>query len=159
MCGYRHAIQARIFWLRTQRIKRQFPFRLSFHEIFLTTHLSSVYQKPLRACGWWSLNREKIAKSNADYWVFVLVGFERRSTDFVVIRPAELLTRLDKIHKKCKVIQTYIWVTEKDRCWETRGLKSQDQLEVAQGNYSNIERDLSAYLNNWEPIQALNKMK
>ena len=121
--------------------------------------MSAVYQKPLRACGWWSLNREKIAKSKVDYWVFVLVGFERRSTDFVIIRPAELLTRLDKIHKKCKVIQTYIWVTEKDRCWETRGLKSQDQLEVAQGNYSNIERDLSAYLNNWEPIQALNKMK
>ena len=139
--------------------KTSVSLQVKFSRDFLTTHLSSVYQKPLRACGWWSLNREKILKSNADYWVFVLVGFERRSTDFVIIRPAELLTRLDKIHKKCKVIQTYIWVTEKDRCWETRGLKSQDQLEVAQGNYSNNERDLSAYLNNWEPIQALNKMK
>ena len=139
--------------------KTSVSLQVKFSRDFLTTKMSAVYQKPLRACGWWSLNREKIAKSKADYWVFVLVGFERRSADFVIIRPADLLARLDKIHGKCKVIQTYIWVTEKDRCWETRGLKSQFQLEVAQGKYSNIERDLSAYLNNWEPIQVLNKIK
>lgn len=139
--------------------KTSVSLQVKFSRDFLTTKMSTVYQKPLRACGWWSLNREKIANSKADYWVFVLVGFERRSADFVIIRPADLLARLDKIHGKCKVIQTYIWVTEKDRCWETRGLKSQFQLEVAQGKYSNSERDLSAYLNNWEPIQALNKMK
>jgi hypothetical protein len=110
----------------------------------------------LRACGWWSLNREKIAKSKADYWVFVLVGFERRSTDFVIIKPSELLTRLDTIHGKAKTIQSYLWVTEKNRCWKTRGLKRQDHLEIAQGRYSNSERDLSAYLNNWSPVQALN---
>jgi hypothetical protein len=110
----------------------------------------------LRACGWWSLNRDNIAKSKADYWVFVLVGFERRSADFVIIKPSELLTRLNAIHKKGKTIQSYLWVTENNRCWESRGLKRQEQLAIAQGLYSNSERDFSAYLNNWEPIQVLN---
>lgn len=114
-------------------------------------------RKPLRACGWWSLNREKIAKSKADYWVFVLVGFEHRSIDFVVIKPSEILARLEKIHGKAKTIHSYLWVTEKNRCWETRGLKHQEKLAIAQGQYSNTVRDFSECLNNWSPIQVLNE--
>jgi len=130
--------------------------QIKFSRDFLATHMGAVFQKPLRACGWWSLNRGKIAKSTADYWVFVLVGFERRSTDFVVIKPSELLVRLDAIHGRGKIIQSYLWVTEGTRCWETRGLKRQDQLAIAQGQYSNSKRDLSEFLNNWSSIQALN---
>ena len=78
------------------------------------TNMTAEFQKPLRACGWWTLNREKITRSPADYWVFVLVGFARRSTDFVVIKPDELLRRLVRIHGKPKTFQSYLWVTEKD---------------------------------------------
>lgn len=88
--------------------------------------------------------------------MFVLAGFEHRSTDFVIIKPSELLNRLNAIHKKGKTIQSYLWVTEKNRCWESRGLKRQEQLAIAQGQYSNSQRGFSAYLNNWGPIQALN---
>jgi hypothetical protein len=131
--------------------------QVKFSRDFLTTHMAAIFQKPLRACGWWTLNREKIAKSKADYWVLVLVGFERRSTDFVIIKPSDLLKSLELIHKKEKTIQSYLWVTKKNRCWESRGLKRQDQLAVAQGIYSNADRDFSSYLNNWEPIRALNE--
>ena len=130
--------------------------QVKFSRDFLATHMHSIFQKPLRACGWWSLNRDKIAGSRADYWVFVLVGFERRSTDFVIIKPSELLNRLNAIHKKVKIIQSYLWVTEKNRCWESRNLKRHEQLAIAQGHYANSDRDFSAYLNNWEPIKALN---
>lgn len=130
--------------------------QVKFSRDFLATHMPVIFQKPLRACGWWSLNREKIAKSKADYWVFVLVGFEHRSTDFVVLKPSDLLVRLDKIHGKAKTIQSYLWVTEKNRCWETRGLKREEQLAIAQGRYSDNERDFSKYLNNWSSVQALN---
>ena len=130
--------------------------QVKFSRDFLTTDMPSIFQKPLRACGWWSLNREKIANSKVDYWVFVLVGFEHRSTDFVIIKPSELLNRLNAIYSKGKVIQSYLWVTEKNRCWESRGLKRQEQLAIAQGQYSNSDRDFSTYLNNWGPIQALN---
>ncbi len=119
--------------------------------------MPAIFQKPLRACGWWTMNRDKIARSKADYWVFVLVGFERRSADFVIIKPAELLKRLNSIHKAGKTIQSYLWVTEKNRCWESRGLKRQEQLAIANGQYSNNERDFPPFLNNWEPIQALNR--
>ncbi len=136
--------------------KKTVSFQVKFSRDFLATHMPASFQKPLRACGWWSLNREKIAKSSADYWVFVLVGFERRSTDFVIIKPTKLLNRLDSIHTKAKTIQSYFWVTEKRKCWETRGLKKKEQIEIAQGQYSNKARDFSIYLNNWSPLQELN---
>jgi len=130
--------------------------QVKFSRDYLSTHMKAVFQKPLRACGWWSLNRQKIANSKADYWVFVLVGFERRSTDFIIIKPSELLRRLEKIHRKAKTIQSYLWVTEKDCCWETHGLRLQEQLAIAQGEYSNDDRDFTGYLNEWNPVQALN---
>ena len=129
--------------------------QVKFSRDFLA-NIPLIFQKPLRACGWWSLKREKIAKSKADYWVFVLVGFERRSTDFAIIKPSELLNRLNAIHKNGKTIQSYLWVTEKNRCWESRGLKRPEQLAIAQGRYSNSVRDFTAYLNNWGPLRALN---
>lgn len=75
--------------------KKAVSLQVKFSRDFLATHMPSIFQKPLRACGWWSLNREKIAKSKADFWVFVSIGFERRSTDFVVIKPPELLVKLE----------------------------------------------------------------
>ena len=131
--------------------------QIKFSRDYLLTHMKAVFHKPLRACGWWSLNRQKIANSKADYWVFVLVGFERR-TDFIIIKPTELLARFKKMRRKGKTIQSYLWVTEKDQCWEARDLEREDdKLAIAQGRYSkNPDRDFSEYLNNWNPVQALN---
>lgn len=138
--------------------KRTVSFQVKFSRDFLVTDMPPEFQKPLRACGWWTLNREKIAKSPADYWIFVLVGFVRRTTDFVIVKPSTLLTRLDEIHGKMErtgKFQTYLWVTKMERCWETRGLKRVDQLAIAEGRFSVDARDFSTFLNNWQPIKDL----
>jgi len=136
--------------------------QVKFSRDFLVTHMAAVFRKPLRACGFWSLNRQKILTSPADYWVFVLVGFKkpigaRWLTDFVIITPAELLRRLNAIHGKTTAVKSYLWVTEKRRCWETRGLKRPDQLLIAQDKFKSKERDFTVYLNNWEPLKELNR--
>lgn len=132
--------------------------QVKFSRDFLATHMDAVFRKPLRACGWWKFNRQKLVASTAAYWVFVLVGFARQTTDFVIITPAELLRRLDAIHcGKPKTFQSYLWVTQDKRCWETRGLKRSDQLAIAHGGYGSIERDFTAYLDKWEPIMELSR--
>jgi len=137
--------------------KNVLSLQVKFSRDFLATHMSAVFQKPLRACGWWALDRQKILTSPADYWVFVLVGFERRSTDFVIIKPAELLKRLHAIHGRQKKVQSYLWVTENRRCWETRGLRLPEQLLIVQGQFKSDDRDFTEYLNNWKPIKELNR--
>jgi hypothetical protein len=117
----------------------------------------AAFHKELRACGWWTPTRKQIEKSQAQYWVFVLVGFAHRSTDFIIIKPTDLLKRLDAIHgKSAKKFQSYLWVTRGGKCFETRGLSRIDQLRIAEKNFGDRNRNFSAYLNNWTPIKALN---
>jgi hypothetical protein len=123
--------------------------------------MAAEFQEQLRVCGWWALNRQKIAASPADYWIFVIARSARRraDSDFVIITPAELLRRLDAIHHgKPKIFQSYLWVTEKEECWETRDLTRPDQVLIAKGEFeNNEERDFKDYLNNWDPIEELNR--
>ena len=67
------------------------------------------------------------------------------------------LKRLGAIHEKAeKKFQSYLWVTQHDKCYETRGLNRSDQMLIAEKKFMNGDRDFTEYLNNWEPIKALN---
>ena len=132
--------------------------QVKFSKDFLVTHMGAAFQKRVRACGWWTINRDKLRTSPADFWVFVLLGFQRRSTDFIIIPPNELLRRLESIHgSKTRTIQSYLWVTELHRCWETRGLGRKEQLQVANGEYRGGSRDFTQWLNVWTPVAKLNQ--
>jgi len=125
-------------------------FQVKFSRDYLTTHMDAELQDPMRVCGWFMLNVNKIEQSSAHFWVLVLIGSKTRSRDYVIIQPAELLKRLKRIHPedyqdgKFKV---YIWITEEGRCWETRGLAKSDQIQIAKGTFVSSERDLTPYVN------------
>lgn len=109
----------------------------------------------LGADGWWKLNRKNIGRSRADYWVLVLLGFAHRSTDFVIIKPSALLRRLDAIHGEVETIQSYLWVTKDNRCWEARGLNKEEETQIVEGRYGQQDRDFTEYLNRWGPIESM----
>ena len=140
-----------------RRNRSMVTLQVKFSKDFLVTHKGPDFQKELRACGWWTINREKLVKSPADYWVFVLQGFASRSTDFVVMPRRDLLKALGAIHGRRKAIQVYIWVTERNKCWETRGLNRAEELLVARGGFMDSDRDLTRWLNNWKPIAKLSR--
>jgi len=136
--------------------RRTVSLQVKFSKDFLVTHMKPDFQKSLRACGWWTINRSKLQASPADFWIFVLLGFDRRSKDYVIVPPKELLHRLESIHGAQKTIQSYLWVTGSENCWETRGLSREDQLSVAHGTYREPTRDFTQWLNNWAPVEKLN---
>lgn len=126
--------------------------QVKFSKDFLTTSMDEIFQKGLKVCGWWTLNRQKIIKSKADYWVFVLHAFNEKKLDFVIIKPKELMNIFKKLNRNNNTIHSYIWVTEKGKCWETRDLKNEFRILIANNSYKNKDRDLTQYLNNWKPI-------
>lgn len=137
--------------------KKPISLQVKFSRDFLPTHMPPHFRKPLRACGWWTLNRQKILKSPADFWVFVLIGFDLRSTDFIIIKPEQLLKRLSVIHGKSnKTIQSYLWVTENEKCWKARGLKRTDHYKISDGTFKDANRNFSNYLNNWTMTENFN---
>ncbi len=138
--------------LTNQDNTKTVSIQVKFSKDFLTTSMSDIFQKGLRVCGWWTLNREKIKLSKADFWIFALHRFNSNDLQFIIIEPDRLITLFDNLNRKGKTIQSYIWVTEKLKAWETRYLKKQDQILIANHAYNDPIRDLSKYLNNWETV-------
>jgi len=141
--------------------------QVKYSKDFLVTHFSNDMQEKLLCCGWWSLNREKLVSSVADYWVLVLYSYHKigggtarnsrgkNDIQYIILRPKELAKRLDQIHGAPNRLQTYLWVTRERnrRCIETRGLRKNDSRAIVFNNTTIPEiRDFSQYLNNWNSI-------
>lgn len=140
--------------------KKTTSLQVKFSKDFLLTYGRPEYRDKLLSCGWWTLNREKICKSPADYWVFVLHTHGKKDMQYVILTPQQLLERLDAIYprdKPQKSYQSYLWVTKDNgagqQCWETRGLKKAqtDALVLGEGSIA-PERDFSGFLNDWGAI-------
>jgi hypothetical protein len=135
--------------------RRITSLQVKFGKDFLPTHMGHEFQEPLRVCSWFTINRDRLGASKADFWVFVLSGFKRHSCDFVVVSTAEFQRRLKRIHGlKEKRIQSYLWVTERNKCWEARGLGIDDQRRIAAGVHDNPVRDFTKCLNKegWDAL-------
>ncbi len=95
----------------TKAASLQVKFSRDFLPIMKTT---PIMRRGLRACNWFTLHHRKIIHSSADYWVFVLMGFDEHSIDYAIIKPAELakrLERLERLERNRKApLQVYIWV-------------------------------------------------
>ena len=113
---------------------------------------SSINSK-IKSGGWWTFKDDKIEKSQAELWVLVLYRFSHRDYDFVIIEPSKLLERYKKLGHTSGTIQSYVWVTENRHCWETRGLGKAEQEAIAANVFKNPVRDLSHFLNNWQPLK------
>jgi len=98
------------------------------------------------------LNRKKLQESRAQFWVFVLRGFES-APDFVVIPKEELQRRMRKIPTSGRgILQIYLCSTKEKprRCWEMRGLPRETERQIAEGTYNDDPpntRDFTKYLN------------
>jgi hypothetical protein len=135
--------------------KKSVSLQVKFSRNYLSPNFSAKFGGNLRSCGWWNFDEKKIEKSPADYWVLVIVGVDHPSYDFVVLKPTELLQRLRVLRPTENRRQSYLWVTKSMKCWETRGLNSLGQQAVAANTYRNKERNFTAKLNNWKPLERL----
>jgi len=118
-----------------------------------TSHRGFLLQNKLRAMGWWTHQVQKIQKSQADFWVFVLPSFMEHETSFIIIPPAELLRRFRAVFGNTeKRIDSYLWVTKTGHCWEARGLTNAEQEKLAWDSLSDRSREFTKYLNAWDQI-------
>jgi hypothetical protein len=135
------------------RKPKRVSLQVKFSKDFLAADMQPKFKQNLLSCGWWTLRQDKIKKSKADFWIFVLYTFDHRQTQYIVIRPKELLQILKHIHGNSRAFNVYFWVTKERKCWETRGLSSSDQTLLSQNMYSNSKRNLTRFLNNWKSIK------
>lgn len=123
--------------------------QVKYGKDYLPDKKNRDFRPNYRCLSWFSVNRAKLDASRADFWVFVLHGFESDAADFVVIPTAELRRRMSEIHGSgTATLQTYLSSTKKGQCWETRGLTSSDILKQGvTGTCGDPVRDFTSYLN------------
>ena len=116
-------------------------------------------RKSLRCFSWFSLNREKLDKSQAQFWVFVLQGFKSDEPDYIIIPTAELQQRMAGLNPQDSgKLQSYFCSTETNQCWEARGLGNADKMQIAEGTYENSARNFTHYLNGSGWSAVVNKL-
>jgi len=136
---------------------RTASLQVKFSKDFNATHVRDAFRPNIRGTGWWTLNRQKIVDSNADFWVFILYSFENRNQDYIIITPEELLSIFDNTNRFTDKIHCYITVTNNSTAFETRGLNENQMNSIFDNSFpvDNI-RCLNNYLNNWTPM--INKL-
>jgi hypothetical protein len=137
-----------------EQLTRAVSLQVKFSKDFLGNKggKNATIETKIKAGGWWTFNYDKIQNSPADLWVLVLYRFSHRDFDFVIIEPSQLLDRYEKMGHKSGIIQSYVWVTESGKCWETRGLGKPEQASIAVESFNEPVRNLSSFLNNWQPM-------
>ena len=141
--------------ITNKKRSKSLALQVKFSKDFLATNASPMLQSCLKAFGWWTLDAKKIESSAADYWVFVLPSFKKNENSYVIIPPSELLRKYRKIHGQDRRIQSYLWITPQNKCWETRGLAAADKTKAAEGTFLDPDRDFSAYLNDWSELEKM----
>lgn len=142
--------------------KKTISLQVKYSKDFNITHTTENLRQKIKGTGWWTLNKEKIKNSRADYWVFILYSLERKTHSYIIIKPQKLLKFLENLPKSNDKrnknrLDCYITVTTDGKAFETRGLKRKEIEELLEGRSNNKERDLTKFLNNWDSI--LNKLK
>ena len=122
------------------------------------SNADAKFRSNLTTCGWWTLYLKKIAVSKADFGGLMLLPFDNKNPQFIIITPQELLKRLTEIHGNSSKQNTYLWITNDKngpRCIETRGLKKAEKEAVFTDGKSpeKSTRDFTEFLNNWKTIQ------
>ena len=73
--------------------------------------------------------------------------------NYVILKPDELIKKIDNSGKKGKNIQIYLTITKSKKCFQTRGLKKPERNELFLNDAPiEKERDFTDYLNNWDQI-------
>lgn len=138
--------------ITNKRQTRAASIQVKYSKDFNIAHEPMLITR-LLAAGWWTLDRKKIQCSLAHFWVFVLPSFLEHETSFVIVPQPDLLRRFTSIYGGKQRIDSYLWVTKNNECWETRGLKKDEKEMVAFGRYQNDDRNFSQYLNRWDLIR------
>jgi len=129
-------------------------FIVKFSKDFLpSARESQSVRRGLKTMGWWTLNAKKMCESRADLWVLVLYAFSEKASQYAILPPQALYERLTALHGEQKTFQSYLWVTKEGKCWETRGLSTDNQILIANKRFKDKSRDFTEYLNNWQLLE------
>ncbi|MBN3581949.1 hypothetical protein JYB64_06080 [Algoriphagus aestuarii] len=132
--------------------KKTSTIQVKFSKDFNPTHGKKKLKESISGAGWWTLNKDKIENSKADFWIFVIYSFGIKTNDFIIIPTSELIRLFVNLQRETKLIHCYFSVTNHGTAFETRGLSVSELETVCDGKALFPERDVTCFLNKWSLI-------
>jgi len=112
---------------------------------------SRAYGNSLVPKSWYTLKKDKIRKSKADVWIFVVMGVNKTARyfepHFVIVPISELKKRIPR--KGGAIWHVYLHIFDKHHCYNTRNIDDRE-WDLAKSGKLRGERDFSRFLGNWE---------
>lgn len=106
------------------------------------------------ATSWFVVNPQKLRRSQADLWVFVIITLSHEQ-HFVVIPKRELRKR---IPRSCgKRWDLYLWVYNNRSCCQVRELSKSEKLDTINRGVRDRNHNFSEWLENWKLIDKYSK--
>ena len=119
---------------------------------------TTEFERGLKAAGWFVFSYSALESSSANIWSIILISHERKSQPvFLNVVPKQLLHCLVETHGEQKNYHLYPWLFTDGRCIEGRGMKKADKKAFMARQYEAKSRDLSAFHENWEFLNSLQK--
>lgn len=140
--------------IRHKSTKQTKSIQVKFSKSWTETHTRVEFRKHFRTQGWWTLKKDKVRSSPADYWIFALYSFDTSKNDYLIFRKEELIN-LYKSNKRWdnETIQSYFWTLKNDTAFEGRGLKKKEIQRLLDYPQEFQKRDVSFHLNNWSILK------
>jgi len=136
---------------------RSVSLQVKFSKDFMPTHASSFPTDEVKILTWFQFSPEQLSSSTADYWVLVLHSYLSITPTFLVIPPKQIFKQITKHCGKTKRLNMYFAVTSFNQCWDIRGLNKPEMAARLINSPKNKSRNFTNYLNNWTPIQQIQK--
>jgi hypothetical protein len=139
--------------LVTRRKGKQRPVRL---QVKFSRDFGSKRIPPekLLARAWFTLRPDKVRKSRADLWVFVVLTL-RHDAYFALVPTSELRKRIPK--NAGKMWNLYLTVFRPKKCFDFRGAKKDEEQVAVLGRRFDRKRDYSRFLENWRLLAQMSK--
>jgi hypothetical protein len=142
------------FLITDDKNTRPLGMQIKYSRDYNPLQVNNNIRTNLKTLGWFHLNRSKLQNSKANYWVLINYEGFTKTMDFFFIKPKVLLNIYNKLGRKGKIIDSYLWVMNNiNKSYETRGLSKAAQSLILTGQNNNKYRDFTTFLDKWDIIK------
>lgn len=131
---------------------RAVPLQVKYSRDYVDSSPADPTFQAITRSSFISVNRQKLEKSPARYWVIVLHSFTSKSPRFLVLTPDELFQRIKVHHGRQSTYRLYFTVVGEAKCWELRCPVAEKRAALASGTVT-PSRDFSEFLDDWSKIR------
>jgi len=140
--------------LTSASCSKSVPLQVKYSRDYVESFPADPELRSIARSSFFRVDRGRIERSPAQYWIIVLHSFTSRQPRFVVVPPSDLLRLIQQHHGRRDAYSLYFCVIGDRKCWELRGLSRREIKAALDAGAITSSRDFSRFLDDWSTIHG-----